>query len=54
MGWPGRHRSFDCPVTNAYVEGRVTNRIKVVIKRSAYGFTNVERYRRKVLLACRR
>ncbi|MGH2695048.1 MAG: hypothetical protein ACRDJJ_09590 [Actinomycetota bacterium] len=31
----------------------MTNKIKVV-KRCAYGFTNKERYRRKVLLACGR
>jgi transposase len=41
---------FDWPVTNAYAEG-VNNRIKV-IKRCSYGFTNAQRYRRKVLLAC--
>ncbi|MGH8566395.1 MAG: ISL3 family transposase [Gammaproteobacteria bacterium] len=43
---------FDWPFTNAFAEG-ITNKIKVV-KRCAYGFTNKERYRRKVLLACGR
>jgi transposase len=41
---------FDHPVTNAFSEG-ITNKIKV-IKRSAYGFRNPERYRLKVMLAC--
>jgi transposase len=41
---------FDDPVTNAFSEG-ITNKIKV-IKRSAYGYRNPERYRLKVLLAC--
>jgi transposase len=41
---------FDAPVTNAFTEG-ITNKIKV-IKRSAYGYRNPERYRLKVLVAC--
>lgn len=43
---------FEWPVTNAFAEG-MTNKIKV-IKRCSYGFANQQRYRRKVLLACRR
>lgn len=43
---------FEDRQTNGYAEG-VTNKIKVV-KRRSYGFTNQERYRRKVLLTCRR
>lgn len=43
---------FEWPVTNAFAEG-ITNKIKV-IKRSSYGFGNIERYRCKVLLACGR
>jgi transposase len=38
--------------TNAFAEG-LTNRIKV-LKRISFGFSNEERYRRKVLLACGR
>lgn len=43
---------FDDRQTNGYAEG-VTNKIKVM-KRRSYGFTNRDRYRRKVLLTCRR
>lgn len=43
---------FDDRQTNGYAEG-VTNKIKVM-KRRAYGFANRDRYRRKVLLTCRR
>lgn len=43
---------FDDTQTNGYAEG-VTNKIKVM-KRRSYGFTNRDRYRRKVLLTCRR
>lgn len=43
---------FDDRVTNAFAEG-VTNKIKV-LKRRAYGFRDPARYRRKVLLNCRR
>lgn len=43
---------FDDRVTNAFAEG-ITNKIKVM-KRRSYGFTNRDRYRRKVLLTCRR
>lgn len=43
---------FEDRQTNAYAEG-VTNKIKVM-KRRAYGFRNRDRYRRKVLLTCRR
>jgi transposase len=42
---------FDFPFTNGLAEG-LGNKIKV-LKRTAYGFTNMQRYRRKVLLACR-
>ncbi|MCA1703103.1 MAG: ISL3 family transposase [Actinobacteria bacterium] len=42
---------FDDRVTNAFAEG-ITNKIKVM-KRSAYGFRNPQRYRHKVLLSCR-
>jgi transposase len=41
---------FDHRHTNAFAEG-TTNKIKV-IKRRAYGFRNLERYRAKVLLSC--
>lgn len=43
---------FEDRQTNAFAEG-ITNKIKVT-KRSAYGFRNPERYRRKVLLVCDR
>lgn len=43
---------IDAPWTNAFAEG-LTNRIKV-LKRISFGFSNQERYRRKVLLACGR
>jgi transposase len=43
---------FEDRQTNGYAEG-VTNKIKVM-KRRSYGFTNRDRYRRKVLLTCRR
>lgn len=43
---------FEDRWTNGYAEG-VTNKIKVM-KRRAYGFTNRDRYRLKVLLTCRR
>jgi transposase len=42
---------FEDRQTNGFAEG-VTNKIKVM-KRRAYGFRNVERYRLKVLLTCR-
>lgn len=42
---------FDDRQTNGYAEG-ITNKIKVM-KRRSYGFTNRDRYRRKVLLTCR-
>lgn len=41
---------FDSGLTNAYAEG-ITNKIKV-IKRTGYGFTNFENFRRRVLVAC--
>jgi transposase len=39
------------PVTNAFAEG-ITNKIKV-IKRVGFGYRNVERFRERVLVACR-
>jgi transposase len=42
---------FDSGLTNGYAEG-ITNKIKV-IKRTGYGFTNFENFRRRVLVACR-
>jgi transposase len=43
---------FEDRQTNGFAEG-VTNKIKVM-KRSAYGFRNPQRYRLKVLLICQR
>ncbi|HEY7875183.1 MAG TPA: ISL3 family transposase [Actinomycetota bacterium] len=43
---------FDDRVTNAFAEG-ITNKIKVM-KRRSYGFRDPARYRRKVLISCRR
>lgn len=42
---------FSDPVTNAFAEG-VTNKVKV-IKRVGFGYRNVERFRERVLVACR-
>ena len=58
--WTGLFRWWREPIlaqveyrwTNAFAEG-LTNRIKV-LKRISFGFSNQERYRRKVLLACGR
>lgn len=42
---------FSDPVTNAYAEG-ITNKVKV-IKRVGFGYRNFERFRERVLVACR-
>jgi len=42
---------FDEPTTNGYAEG-VINKVKV-IKRRAYGLPSFDRFRQRVLLACR-
>ena len=51
VGWREEILAFhDHRHTNAFAEG-MTNKIKV-IKRRAYGFRNLSRYRAKVLLSC--
>lgn len=42
---------FSDPVTNAYAEG-ITNKVKV-IKRVGFGYRSFERFRERVLVACR-
>lgn len=50
-GWRAEILGYSTvPVTNAYAEG-VTNKIKV-LKRTAYGIPNFQRFRERILAAC--